>query len=57
MRGAKGEYPSWHQLEEAGLVSRHNYGTIPPKVDYSLTDDGEALLRKYSVNNMVFDSH
>lgn len=32
------------ELEAAGLVSRHNYGTVPPKVDYSLTDDGEALL-------------
>ena len=35
---------SLRELEEAGLVSRHNYGTVPPKVNYSLTDDGEALL-------------
>ena len=35
---------SLRELEEAGLVSRHNYGTVPPKVDYSLTEDGEALL-------------
>ena len=35
---------SLRELQEAGLVSRHNYGTVPPKVDYSLTEDGEALL-------------
>ena len=35
---------SLRELESAGLVSRHNYGTVPPKVDYSTTEDGEALL-------------
>lgn len=35
---------SLRELEDAGLVSRHNYGTVPPKVDYSLTEEGEALL-------------
>ena len=32
------------ELETDGLVSRHEYQTIPPKVDYSLTERGEALL-------------
>ena len=35
---------SLRELEEAGLVTRHNYGTVPPKVEYSLTADGKALL-------------
>lgn len=35
---------SLRELEEAGLVNRHNYGTVPPRVDYALTEDGEALL-------------
>ena len=32
------------ELEADGLVSRHEYQTIPPKVDYSLTERGEAVL-------------
>lgn len=35
---------SLRELEDAALVSRHNYGTVPPKVDYSLTEEGEVLL-------------
>lgn len=35
---------SLRELEEAGLVERHSYGTVPPKVEYALTDDGRALL-------------
>ena len=35
---------SLRELEGAGLVSRHSYGTVPPKVDYSLTDAGRGLL-------------
>lgn len=35
---------SLRELEEAGLVARHAYETIPPKVEYSLTDVGLNLL-------------
>ena len=32
------------ELEEFGLVNRFEYSTIPPSVEYSLTDRGKALL-------------
>jgi DNA-binding HxlR family transcriptional regulator len=32
-------------LEAQGLVSRQQYAEIPPRVEYSLTKDGEALRR------------
>jgi DNA-binding HxlR family transcriptional regulator len=31
-------------LEELGIVHREQYNEIPPHVEYSLTDDGNALL-------------
>ncbi len=31
------------QLEADGVVSRHIYPQVPPKVDYSLTEVGKAL--------------
>lgn len=31
------------ELEADGLVARHDYGTIPPRVDYALTAKGYAL--------------
>lgn len=35
---------SLRELEEAGLVNRHQYDCIPPKVEYSLTETGKELL-------------
>jgi DNA-binding HxlR family transcriptional regulator len=32
------------ELEVSGIVSRKDYSTIPPKVEYSLTVEGEKLL-------------
>lgn len=32
------------ELEEYGLVNRFEYSTIPPSVEYSLTERGKALL-------------
>lgn len=31
------------ELTEAGLLARDQHGTIPPRVEYSLTDDGADL--------------
>ncbi|MEZ5863110.1 MAG: helix-turn-helix domain-containing protein [Geminicoccaceae bacterium] len=31
------------EMEEAGLVERRDHGTIPPRVDYSLTPLGRSL--------------
>ena len=32
-------------MEDDGLVHREVYGTIPPKVEYSLTEVGQSLKR------------
>ena len=35
---------SLQELGERGLVHREEYGTIPPKVEYSLTERGQTLI-------------
>jgi DNA-binding HxlR family transcriptional regulator len=32
------------ELERHGIVSRRDYGEVPPRVEYSLTEKGRALL-------------
>lgn len=31
------------ELESDGLVSRHDHGTVPPHVEYRLTEEGASL--------------
>lgn len=31
-------------LEDEGVVARHTYAQVPPRVEYALTDKGRALL-------------
>jgi DNA-binding HxlR family transcriptional regulator len=31
------------EMEAGGLITRNDYGEIPPRVDYALTPDGAAL--------------
>lgn len=38
------------ELEEKGLINRHVYPQVPPKVEYSLTEQGYSL--KYILNDI-----
>ena len=45
-------------LEAHGLVARHDYRTVPPKVDYRLTKLGKTLARTISVlDRWVVEHH
>ena len=42
-----------NQLEEDGIVTKKSYGTIPPKVVYSLTSIGEELAKNLTNLNFL----
>ncbi|MBB1079568.1 helix-turn-helix transcriptional regulator [Limosilactobacillus sp. STM2_1] len=44
------------ELEDDGIVKRTNYGTVPPKVVYSLTDNGYSL-RQILVDLSIWGEH
>ena len=49
MRGRKPSSQRWltrqlNELQEAGIVSRKDFKTIPPHVEYSLTPLGQSLI-------------
>jgi len=49
-------------LEEEGIVERHTYPEVPPRVEYALTEKGEALvplvedMRRYGTRWLLGDS-
>jgi DNA-binding HxlR family transcriptional regulator len=48
-------------LEDEGVVERHTYPEVPPRVEYALTEKGEALvpliddMRKYGTRWLLAD--
>jgi DNA-binding HxlR family transcriptional regulator len=48
-------------LEEEGIVARHTYPEVPPRVEYALTEKGEALvpliedMRRYGTRWLALD--
>jgi len=49
-------------LEEEGIVERHTYPEVPPRVEYALTEKGEALvplvedMRRYGTRWLLGDA-
>ena len=49
-------------LEDEGIVERHTYPEVPPRVEYALTEKGEALvpliddMRKYGTRWLLSES-
>lgn len=49
------------ELEEAHIIFRKQYEEIPPRVEYSLTEDGKRLVQNLDKfrdwGNMMFEKH
>lgn len=49
------------ELEDDGLISRHVYAEVPPKVDYCLTPKGQSLkpilllLRDWGIEHVFYE--
>ena len=44
-----------HDLQTAGIVQRELYGEVPPRVEYTLTEKGEDLLREVTETTKKFE--
>ena len=45
------------EMEADGLVARHDYGEIPPRVDYALTPKGRSLAPVLEAMHAWADAH